>query len=190
MGGHGSGSRGYKKQTVEECLSLHATKLCQGRGASGNPSTGLLTFRNSAGRVVAEIPYESSFTSSSGSFRFSVFNPISGLPSTSVVDAVTSEPFFGGTRWWLVCPGRWLGDHCRRRCALLYLPLDASRFACRLCHDLTYRSSQKHDKRIDFYRRNPDAALKLLESHPTNFSKLFLVLRAFPLGNKPRQGVG
>jgi hypothetical protein len=40
----------------------------------------------------------------------------------------------GGQRPWFKCPG------CDRRCALLYLASDE--FRCRLCHGLTYTTSQ------------------------------------------------
>jgi len=43
--------------------------------------------------------------------------------------------------WYVRC-------HCGRRCRCLYRPEKASRFACRLCHGLTYRSAQTHDKRL------------------------------------------
>ena len=46
---------------------------------------------------------------------------------------------FGGWRPWMRCPD------CQRRCKYLYLPpegpMPARRFKCRLCHRLTYRSS-------------------------------------------------
>ena len=48
-----------------------------------------------------------------------------------------AKPHLGGTRWWFVCP------LCDRRMSALYLPPNASRFACRLCYGLSYRSSQQ-----------------------------------------------
>jgi hypothetical protein len=44
----------------------------------------------------------------------------------------------------------------------LYLPPYSRYFGCRLCHDLTYRSAQEHDKRADFFRKNPAALYTLL----------------------------
>ena len=43
--------------------------------------------------------------------------------------------YFGGTRLWFICPA------CSSRCANLYLC--SSKFYCRLCLNLTYRSSQE-----------------------------------------------
>ena len=56
----------------------------------------------------------------------------------------------GGIVWKLICP------LCRRKGEVLYLPLGQKRFACRDCHNLTYRSCREHDKRISFYMRNLD----------------------------------
>ena len=47
---------------------------------------------------------------------------------------------FGGYRPWLICM------HCGGRVAVLYLR--GKYFACRHCHDLTYRSCQESDSRF------------------------------------------
>jgi hypothetical protein len=47
-----------------------------------------------------------------------------------------THPHFGGVRWWFSCP------QCGERRKMLYIPLDQWEIACRLCHHLTYRSSQ------------------------------------------------
>jgi len=56
-------------------------------------------------------------------------------------------------RYFLLCPG--LADPCDRRVGKLYLPPGEGRFACRHCHNLTYRSSKEHDKRLDRFRNLP-----------------------------------
>jgi hypothetical protein len=48
----------------------------------------------------------------------------------------TTEPHFGGVRWWFSCP------QCGKRCKKLYLPPGQWEIGCRLCHNLTYRSAQ------------------------------------------------
>jgi len=50
-----------------------------------------------------------------------------------------TRPSFGGTRWWLLCPG------CHSRCANLYSPRDVKphKLRCRLCWGLKYRSQLK-----------------------------------------------
>jgi hypothetical protein len=53
---------------------------------------------------------------------------------------------WGGHRHWFVCM-------CGKRVGKLYLPYGAPEFRCRTCYNLTYRSSQQHDKRFDGKRR-------------------------------------
>ncbi len=48
---------------------------------------------------------------------------------------VSTPCFFGGRRWWFVCP------ECHRRIGILYLV--GTDLGCRLCHDLTYRSCRE-----------------------------------------------
>ena len=62
------------------------------------------------------------------------------------VDLTSIPVYFGGRRWYWLCPG------CRRRVACLYLPPGSRDLRCRHCHDLTYRCSQQHDRTLDrFY---------------------------------------
>ena len=49
----------------------------------------------------------------------------------------TTPCYFGGKRWWFRCPG------CNRRCRIIYQPPGARVFACRICHNLTYKSQQE-----------------------------------------------
>lgn len=76
------------------------------------------------------------------------------------VPLVTTRPHFGGVRWWFLCPGR----RCGRRVAKLYFPPGngVKYFLCRLCYDLTYRSSQTHNKRLDWLKRLDTATLAAL----------------------------
>jgi LSD1 subclass zinc finger protein len=49
---------------------------------------------------------------------------------------------FGGRMYLFVC-------QCGRRALRLYLPPGSEEFRCRACHNLTYKSVQQHDSRID-----------------------------------------
>lgn len=80
-------------------------------------------------------------------FRDLVFG---GLPSPTVelsVELTSTEPAFGGKRWWFACPLRTEeGQVCARRVAKLWLPRGERFFGCTKCHDLTHKSSQEcHD---------------------------------------------
>ncbi len=67
------------------------------------------------------------------------------------VPLVATRPHKRGLHWYWLCPA------CGRRVAKLYLPPGSRCFRCRHCHDLTYRSSQRHDRAMDrFYQMGPD----------------------------------
>jgi hypothetical protein len=58
--------------------------------------------------------------------------------------SITTTPCnYGGVRLWFFCPGWKNGISCRRRCRKLYLSPGGHVFACRVCHELTYESTQK-----------------------------------------------
>jgi hypothetical protein len=67
------------------------------------------------------------------------------------VKLLTTEPNFGGVRWWFACPFTIEGERCNRRVAKLYLPPGEHEFGCRKCHDLTYQSSQESHKYDGLY---------------------------------------
>jgi len=57
--------------------------------------------------------------------------------TSHTISYLNTKPHLGGDRWWFCCP------LCSRRVSFIYLPPKASHFACRLCHNLAYLSSQK-----------------------------------------------
>jgi len=59
------------------------------------------------------------------------------------VSITTTACNYGGVRLWFICPGCKNGIACRRRCRKLYLSARGHVFACRVCHELTYESTQK-----------------------------------------------
>ena len=54
-----------------------------------------------------------------------------------------THPYFGGQRWWWVCPLTLNGQPCLRRVGVLYLPPGGRYFGCRHCYRLTYTSCQE-----------------------------------------------
>jgi hypothetical protein len=67
-----------------------------------------------------------------------------GLPVEQNVQLVSTEPNYGGLRWWLLCP------KCDRRVSHLHLPpRGCFRFLCRHCHDLSYESAQSSRKKSE-----------------------------------------
>ncbi|WP_412067533.1 hypothetical protein [Rubrivirga sp. IMCC43871] len=69
------------------------------------------------------------------------------------LDTDGTAQWFGGARRWLLCPGPSAARPCGRRVGTVHLPAGATRFACRACHRLTYRSRQESRKWDSLYRR-------------------------------------
>ena len=78
----------------------------------------------------------------------------------------------GGRRFCILCP------RCGRRAFKLYRPPHSPLFACRVCHDLSYTSVQKHDARIDQLLRVPDREIVRLLEQNKNMTWKLLALRA------------
>ena len=64
----------------------------------------------------------------------------------------TTDPQFGGVRWWFTCPLVARGRPCEHRVGKLYLPPGGLYFGCRHCYDLTYTSCQESHKHDGLWR--------------------------------------
>lgn len=141
MGGFGSGnwySRPQAKSTVEQSLVL-AVRDFRDHLQPGHAGT--FTWKWNDGRE-SSISY---FVTECGplpwirlSYRWNDCEEV-----RISVSLQTTRTQFGGKRLWLTCPLSTNGRPCRRRIGKLYLPPRARYFGCRVCHDLTYRSSQE-----------------------------------------------
>ena len=84
---------------------------------------------------------------------------------------------FESFRHWFKCPS------CGMRSYKLYRPNPSSGFACRACHNLTYRSAQKHDARLDRLLKMPDGELKkIIEGGSPAWKRLGLRAREIKSG--------
>jgi hypothetical protein len=93
----------------------------------------------------------------------------------------TTQLYAAGTRWGFTCRLKVDGRSCVRRVDIPYLPPAGRYFGCRHCYNLTYQSAQEHDKRVAFYRNNPDAhlaALKGIKGGHSNVAKVLLAFKA------------
>lgn len=90
----------------------------------------------------------------------------------------TTVPHLGGLRYWFICP------YCNRRVGTLYRPRFAVYFKCRHCYNLTYKSTQTHDRRVKsaenlilnmegyvnyLWRKKPKLFWKIYDKHNLNF---------------------
>jgi hypothetical protein len=64
------------------------------------------------------------------------------------VDLTTTRCYYGGSRYWFICPLIRANRYCGRRVGKIYAA--GKYFGCRYCHDLTYKSRQRN-KRSRFY---------------------------------------
>jgi len=139
MGGLGSGRHWlYKRNTVEECLTLDINKLVKDgllhrlfgevrwcRGGEENAYVNYWLKRDPV-YVLTLCPF--------------LIRRDERIPLTQDIPLVTMELHSGGKRYWFTCP------NCGRRVGKLHLPHGAERFLCRNCYDLTYKSCQECHK--------------------------------------------
>lgn len=167
MGGPGSGRwrLHVKKLTVESCLALDMSKLVRdGLIVRGDVAGPLWWTDTRTGEVTASLRYMLAPTPDTEdrmtmTLQYAVTSRGEKQEVSETVPLVTTRPRFGGLRWWFQCPLTGDGVYCGRRVGKLYLPPGATYFGCRHCYDLTYRSAQEHDKRVDLLRKH----LRLLE---------------------------
>jgi hypothetical protein len=155
--------RWNKKTTVEDCRSLPISVLAragvfrqgpghywtwrwyvgEGEDKKETASMGMTTW-GTAGRVTAL------------QFTYTIMRPTGEKESLDYrVEVVATPCNFGGERYWFVCPLVKGEYRCGRRVTKLYLPSGGKYYGCRHCYDLTYRSAQEHDKRVDALAKLP-----------------------------------
>ena len=152
--------RSGRKMTVEECIAFSLSSLVRDGVFRARPGTLCNSnWTDSDQRETLRIHFSWDLTPTGQSFlRINERANKGSNPSPSVdaqsVEIVQTSLHFGSRRWF-VCPGLANGTSCQRRARFLYLPPNATRFCCRICHDLVHLSAQRHDKRIDSLLRLP-----------------------------------
>ena len=151
MGGTGSGRWTYyeKQRTVEECWAMSISEVDRVLDFSKPGSISQL-FRPTipkTGKRMSPVRCMPKLGDDG--------EPLLGLSYTvkdrwSVEDRVgevlrlqTTQPNFGGVRWWFSCPRMLDAEECGRSVGKLYRPPGERYFACRRCLDLTYESCQR-----------------------------------------------
>jgi hypothetical protein len=65
----------------------------------------------------------------------------------------------------------------------LYRPDPSSGFACRACHNLTYKSAQSHDARLDRLLKIPDGELQaIIENADDTWKRLAIKAQGIKSG--------
>jgi hypothetical protein len=162
MGSWGSGRWGYhrKATTVEECRVLDLGDFAR-KGTFEPGHKGSVRWLRGE-KVVASIGYTVRPGGDRLILQLSYYGTRTGEDVVQPIRLETTPLHFGGRRWWGICPLVVNGQVCKRRVGKLYLPPGGRYFGCRHCYHLTYRSVQKHDKRVDALRKNPTALRSIL----------------------------
>lgn len=147
MGGFGSGKWAdamTRKATTGLCRSisakrLHDAEVFEGKSVSVNWVNDL---GEDAGSAVITLQLDGNGNTSHLRLDFGGSVTVTG----QVIQVVTTACFYGGVRYWLLCPAVKDGVLCENRVGVLYLPPGGSVFACRHCWGLTYESCQQSHK--------------------------------------------
>lgn len=172
MGGYGSGRQSTRKLTVEECRALDISLFAR---TVAPYTSGSVWWKDQAGKITCTINYSCEHCSN-GSVALRLSYSVGGDERPCQIEEPIlfsgTKPFFGGTRWWFVCPLAVNGRPCERRVRKLYLPRGGIYFGCRDCYNLTYESVRTHDNRVGKLLRNPEALLRALEEKRASRSLL------------------
>ena len=158
MGRH----RWTSRFTVEECLPLDVEKFHRAGPALANasPASGTM-FWTRHGDVVGTIRYEIIPSPPGVSVRLPrqsiALDNENRLVGECLMRIATTLPYLGGRRFWFLCG-------CGRRVGKVYLPSEQQIFACRICHNLTYKSAQQHDQRKYDLARDSEALDAVFEA--------------------------
>jgi hypothetical protein len=139
MGGYGSGSwYSYNtKSTVEDCLTLSLPNLMRNKFVvPGRHSRVPLTWTNSRGENVASIHLEANLKDPEYSWMRLVYNK-SKQPMDYRVRLATTQPNYGGLRWWLIRPYQGI------RTTKLLSASGNAKFASRQALRLIYQSQRE-----------------------------------------------
>lgn len=153
MGGFGSGWQRSKRTTVEDCLPLTLSQMLQQNALTpGKRSAGSWSwYRHGEEERYAFIGYDADLSDFEDAWLRLDYR-VNGLPVRDLISLTTSEPNFGGARWWFVCPVMEERGE-RHRTTRLYLPPQHQRFGSRKSYGLTYTSCQESGQWNGFYRR-------------------------------------
>ena len=153
MGGFGSGYQGMKKAAVEDGLTLCVNDLFRKRALV----PGLLTSggwnwsypgREPHARIsfVGDMRYP-------GMAMIRLIYTTDDKPVDYVIRLVSTSPYFGGKRWWFLCPIVRRDGRPPHRVAKLHLPRGALYFGSRRAYGLTYKSCRESGQFRALYGR-------------------------------------
>ena len=148
MGGFGSGKWAdvvTRKATVGLCRTLSVKRLNE-IGFFENDQPVSIGWVNEFGEDAGCVTLTRQ-VSGNGNTRSLWVDGGGSVTVTGQVIRITKTPcFYGGVRYWFLCPAVKDGVLCENRVGVLYLPPGGKIFGCRHCWGLTYESCQKSHK--------------------------------------------
>jgi hypothetical protein len=151
MGGYGSGFQGSRKLTVEDSLCLPVARFVK-KAMVGSWTRGTLKWSYEECEPHARLGYEANLVDPNAAWVRLTYT-VNGTPMDYRVRLVTTQPTYGGRRWWFLCPLPREEGGPPRRVAKLYLPPAGKYFGSRQAHGLTYTSCQESHKYDGLLRR-------------------------------------
>lgn len=140
MGGVGSGSwyRWNSKTVVEDGLTLDLCRLIRNKlvAPGFHVSNSVIWTKVSNGEKVASIGCESNLMNPDTAW-VRLHYTTNGKPMDYRVNLTTTNPHYGGLRWWFICPAN------GSRVAKLYSPNGGDIFASRKAYNLAYQSQHE-----------------------------------------------
>jgi hypothetical protein len=150
-----------RRLTVEECYAVEIGNLVRaGAFEAKRGVTCSYVWNDSLGNPTSSIKFRV-FSDQTGALAVHFYHRVPATLSTpqriqhQIAQLTTTDCHFGGMRRWFRCSLISDGYPCKRRVRTLYSTPREKLFGCRQCHNLTHRSAQEHDKRIDWPLKQP-----------------------------------
>lgn len=186
MGGYGSTRWQWhnKKYTTDDCFRISIFRLKQeGLLTPGQVRSGSWIWHNQFSQEKrASVGYEINMKQDAAFLRLHYIHTTAWAGEKRNIDYLVplekTSCHFGGYRYWFICPISVDGRYCGRRVGKLFLAPGSSYFACRHCHDLTYRSSQESNKAVNELKKLD--TMTLLQAINNGEVDLLNALKALP----------
>ena len=141
------------RSTVEESMAITTKFLNKNDYFTGGVKRGEISWRFKGNRI-GSVSIMVSTVKGDEYVRFQYMQTDMDTKVATKMDyrvRLTWTPcYFGGIRWWFICPQEVNGNACGKRVGSLYL--EGKQFGCRHCYNLTYTSSQDSHKYDRLFR--------------------------------------
>lgn len=151
----GQGRQRNKRPVAEECAAFRVRDVHDGLiqiAAGAQIWRGTVALRSQPGQPIwGTYVIRASSESPTVELHDSAWRPLGGP-----FHVTTSRTPSGGVRYWWVCPT------CTSRCGVLFRPVRHD-WRCRVCHRVTYASSNASDRRLVSYLAHPEELIATLQ---------------------------